>query len=85
MYDARRGEHQERANTQAIEVEPSIAAALPCNVVVRAQSEATTVVEAFDPDAMMGLAGGSETLETVAADAKARLNAALATLSYERW
>jgi uncharacterized protein (DUF302 family) len=68
---------------QAIEAEPSIAAVLPCNGVVRAAGETSTVVEAFDPDAMMGLAGDSEILQTVAADAKARLNAALATLNQE--
>jgi len=69
---------------QAMQAEPSIAAVLPCNVVVRAESSATTVVEAFDPDAMMGLAEDSETLRTVAADAKERLSAALTALSPER-
>ena len=38
---------------EAIQVDPSIAAVLPCNVVVRSVDEDTTVVEAFDPDAMM--------------------------------
>ena len=37
-------------------MDPSIAAVLPCNVVVRSVDDTTTVVEAFDPDAMMGLA-----------------------------
>lgn len=69
---------------QAMEAEPSIAAVLPCNVVVRAAGETTTIVEAFDPDAMMGLAGDSQILQTVAADAKGRLNAALALLSQGR-
>jgi uncharacterized protein (DUF302 family) len=64
---------------EALAAEPSIAAVLPCNVVVRAVDEATTVVEAFDPDAMMGLAD-NEALHTVAADAKQRLTAALAAL-----
>src|SRR5215217_2253012 len=41
----------------AIQVDPSIAAVLPCNVVVRSLDPMTTVVEAFDPDAMLGLAG----------------------------
>jgi len=68
---------------QAIEVEPSIAAVLPCNVVVRAAGDVTTVVEAFDPDAMTALAGNSQALRTVAADAKRRLNAALAALTQE--
>ena len=39
---------------EAIQVDPSIAAVLPCNVVVRSVEAGTTVVEAFDPDAMMG-------------------------------
>ena len=67
---------------EAIQVDPSIAAVLPCNVVVRSVDEGTTVVEAFDPDAMMGLAGHA-TLASVAADAKQRLTAALSALSEE--
>ncbi len=63
----------------AIEVDPSIAAVLPCNVVVRSVDATTTVVEAFDPDVMMGLAG--EALEAVAADARHRLVSALDTLT----
>jgi uncharacterized protein (DUF302 family) len=64
---------------EALTAEPSIAAVLPCNVVVRAVDDRTTVVEAFDPDVMMGLAD-NEALHTVAADAKARRTAALASL-----
>ena len=64
---------------EALTTEPSIAAVLPCNVVVRALDDDTTVVEAFDPDAMLGLAD-NEALHTVAADAKQRLAAALAAL-----
>lgn len=65
---------------QAIQAEPSIAAVLPCNVVVRSIGESSTVVEAFDPDAMMGFAD-NEALHRVAADAKQRINAAFATLA----
>ncbi len=64
---------------EAIQAEPSIAAVLPCNVVVRSLGPATTVVEAFDPDAMMGLAD-NEALHAIATDAKQRLNAAFAAL-----
>ena len=64
---------------EAVTAEPSIAAVLPCNVVVRAQDEDTTIVEAFDPDAMMGLAD-NEALRTIAADARQRLTSALAAL-----
>lgn len=66
---------------EALTAEPSIAAVLPCNVVVRAVDEDTTIVEAFDPDAMVGLAD-NDALRTVAADAKQRLNAALAALDF---
>ena len=69
---------------QAMQAEPSIAAVLPCNVVVRAETNTTTVVEAFDPGAMMGLAEDSETLRTIDADAKDRLPAVLSGLSPER-
>jgi uncharacterized protein (DUF302 family) len=63
----------------AIQVDPSIAAVLPCNVVVRSLDPMTTVVEAFDPDAMLGLAGTA--LESVATDARQRLTSALASLT----
>ena len=64
---------------QALTVDPSIAAILPCNVVVRAVDETTTVVEAFDPQAMMALVD-NDALHPVAADARERLTAALAAL-----
>ena len=67
---------------QALGIDPSIAAVLPCNVVVRAIDDTTTTVEAFDPDAMMGLAD-NDALHAVAADAKERLTAALAALTQE--
>ena len=64
---------------QALSVDPSVAAVLPCNVVVRALDETTTIVEAFDPDAMLGLVD-NDALDAVAADAKERLTAALSAL-----
>jgi uncharacterized protein (DUF302 family) len=64
---------------EAIQVDPSIAAVLPCNVVVRSLGATSTLVEAFDPDAMMGMAG-NDALGPVAADAKQRITAALAAL-----
>ena len=64
---------------QALQTDPSIAAVLPCNVVVRALSDSTTIVEAFDPQAMMGLAG--DALADVATDARTRLTAALEAVS----
>lgn len=67
---------------EALQVDPSIATVLPCNVVVRAIDDNTTVVEAFDPDAMMGLSGNMG-LDSVAADARQRLTAMLAALTEE--
>ncbi len=63
---------------QALGIDPAIATVLPCNVAVRAVDDATTVVEALDPDVMSRLAG--DALADVAADARERLAAALAAL-----
>ncbi len=65
---------------EAIQAEPSIAAVLPCNVVVRSLGEGSTLVEAFDPQAMMGLAE-SDALQSVGNDAKQRIEAAFAALN----
>ena len=67
---------------QALVIDPSIAAVLPCNVVVRSVDEQTTVVESFDPNAMTRLAG--DAFCDVAADARQRLDAALDTLGGDR-
>lgn len=69
---------------QALEAEPSIAAMLPCNVVVRSTSEGT-IVEAFDPRVMMSFAGeaAGETLRAVADEARERLSGALSALNQE--
>ena len=69
---------------EAIQADPSIAAVLPCNVVVRTVDETTTIVEAFDPDAMVNLsptAGKDDALATIAADARQRLTALLDNLA----
>lgn len=64
----------------AMQADPSIAALLPCNVVVRADGD-RTVVEAFDPQAMTALATGAPAdLRDIAADARARLLGALETV-----
>ncbi|GEP39664.1 ABC transporter ATP-binding protein [Nocardioides psychrotolerans] len=62
---------------QALQAEPSIAALLPCNVVVRSVGETTTVVEAFDPAVMTSFAGDSDALRAVSEDARTRLSRAL--------
>jgi uncharacterized protein (DUF302 family) len=66
----------------AIQAEPSVAALLPCNVVVRSVSDGddTTIVEAMDPDVMTSLANNDKVNE-VAKDAKERIEAALASLT----
>ena len=72
---------------RALEADPSIAALLPCNVVVRGVDEHSTVVEAFDPDAMISMAADDDTddaaldaVRLIATDARERLSAALAAL-----
>ncbi len=65
---------------EALRSDPSLAAVLPCNVVVRSVDETTTVVEAFDPDVMLGLSD-AEDLRVVAEDAKQRLAATLSALA----
>lgn len=63
---------------QALQAEPSIAALLPCNVVVRSVGDATTVVEAFDPAMLTQfVAEPSDALRAVSEDARARLLTAL--------
>jgi uncharacterized protein (DUF302 family) len=64
---------------RALTVDPSIGLLLPCNVVVRADGD-HTLVEALDPDVMVTMTGKPE-LEPVAAEAKERLAAALATIA----
>lgn len=66
---------------QAMEADPSIAAVLPCNVVVRSVDATTTVVETLDPAVMVDLAGTA--LHEVATDARESMVALLATLTEE--
>jgi uncharacterized protein (DUF302 family) len=66
---------------QALQADPSIAALLPCNVVVRSLGEGTTLVEAVDPEQMLGMSEQGAALSDVACDAKERLQKALAAVS----
>lgn len=61
---------------RATELVPSVAAMLPCNVVVRARDRTTTVVEMFDPAVMASLSQDPE-LEQVAAEVRRDLAGAL--------
>jgi uncharacterized protein (DUF302 family) len=64
----------------AIEIEPSIGALLPCNVVLRqAEDAGETVVEILDPEAALGIAD-SEQVAPIAAEAAARLRRVLAAV-----
>ena len=69
-----------RLASRAIELDPSIGALLPCNVVLRAADGANTIVEIVDPAAALGIADAAE-LEPLAADAAERLRRALATVA----
>jgi uncharacterized protein (DUF302 family) len=64
----------------ALQAEPSIGLLLPCNVVVRAQDERRTKVEAMDPDVMISMTNNPN-LAPVAADARTRPRAALESMS----
>ncbi|WP_370327402.1 DUF302 domain-containing protein [Euzebya sp.] len=63
---------------QALAADRDIGALLPCNVVVRAAEGGGSEVAAADPRAMVELAG--DALAPVAADARDRLERALAAL-----
>jgi uncharacterized protein (DUF302 family) len=64
---------------RALEAEPSVGTMLPCNVVLRADGEAT-VIEAMDPLAALSLVGNPAVTE-VAVEARARLERAIAALA----
>jgi uncharacterized protein (DUF302 family) len=63
---------------RALEVDRQIGLLLPCNVVVRADGS-DTVVEALDPQVMVGVSG-QHALEPIADEAARRLAAALDSL-----
>lgn len=65
----------------AIEVEPSIGALLPCNVVLRQADDAEeTIVEVLDPEAALAIAA-SEQVAPIAAEAAVRLRRVLAAVA----
>ncbi len=65
---------------RALTAESSIGLLLPCNVVLRSPGERRTIVEALDPAVMVTFTGNTD-LEPVATEARAKLTAALETLS----
>lgn len=64
----------------ALQAEPSIGLLLPCTVLVRSIGHTRTLIQALDPDVMVELTANQD-LAPVATDARARLCAALASLS----
>ncbi len=62
----------------ALEVDPSVGALLPCNVVLR-DDGAGTLVEVIDPLAMLGVVERAG-MDAVAKEARARLERAIASL-----
>lgn len=64
--------------SQGLAVEPDLGVLLPCNVVVR-ESGDRTVVAAMEPTAAMRLAG-NPALEPLAAEARERIERAVASL-----
>lgn len=65
---------------EALQADPSIAAMLPCNVVVRSLGDDETIVEVFDPAIMTQVSDGGKALVAVAVDARTRLTAMLESL-----
>lgn len=64
---------------RALQAEASIGLLLPCNVVVRDAGDGNTLVQALDPQVMVGVTENDD-LGSVADDAATRLRAALAAL-----
>ena len=65
---------------KALMAEPEIGLLLPCNVIVYQTAPNACVVAAVDPDAMLSVVGEKAAIREVAADAKARLQRAIARL-----
>ena len=63
----------------ALQADPQIGALLPCNVVVRTDSEGKTIVEMMDPLAVMQLVDRPE-VSLIASEVKERLSRALRSL-----
>jgi uncharacterized protein (DUF302 family) len=65
---------------EGLRIEPDLGLLLPCNVVVRVDQDGTTVVSALDPELLVTVPGRPE-LEPIAAEAKTRLQTALAAIA----
>ena len=65
---------------EGLRIEPDLGLLLPCNVVVRVDEDGTTLVSALDPELLVSVPGRPE-LEPIAAEAKTRLQTALAAIA----
>ena len=65
---------------EGLRIEPDLGLLLPCNVVVRVDQDGTTLVSALDPELLVSVPGRPE-LAPIAAEAKTRLQSALATIA----
>jgi uncharacterized protein (DUF302 family) len=65
---------------EGLRIEPDLGLLLPCNVVVRVDQDGTTLVSALDPELLVTVPGRPE-LAPIAAEAKTRLQSALATVA----
>ena len=65
---------------EGLRIEPDLGLLLPCNVVVRVAEDGTTLVSALDPELLVSVPGRPE-LEPIAAEAKTRLQTALAAIA----
>jgi uncharacterized protein (DUF302 family) len=65
---------------RALDIERDIGLLLPCNVVVRAAQDATTLVQALDPQVMVAVPERDE-LQPIADEAGRRIQAALDSLT----
>jgi uncharacterized protein (DUF302 family) len=65
---------------EGLRIEPDLGLLLPCNVVVRVADDGTTLVSALDPELLVSVPGRPE-LEPIAAEARTRLQSALATIA----
>ena len=68
---------------EGLRIEPDLGLLLPCNVVVRVDEDGSTLVSALDPELLVTVPGRPE-LEPIAAEAKTRLQTALATIADHR-
>jgi uncharacterized protein (DUF302 family) len=65
---------------RALQAEHEIGLLLPCNVIVHAEGEGKTRVSVMDPDAALGVVA-NDAIKPVAAEARERLQRALASLT----